>query len=285
MVNQRQPIWWPHSSESWHQLSHYFAAISIIEKSCWKKISHGIANYNYQLVVSDRLYFVQLINQDNLALLPQANGFPDLTQLVIFSKLNSWLAPCLFLSPLVRIFNWVDSPIVNVQTISTAAYQRSFLIFLTTLHSEKKTLNTTSKTLPSVNIVEHLSHYQTLASQRYSDSHKILSSINVAVDQAIELSTDFSATTFCHNDLSLSNQLWDKQSQQLTILDWEYACFNDPIFELANYFNALQLNENEQLSFIKEYQRISQIPVDLNKLKNMKKLATITNFVWELLSN
>jgi len=285
MADQKMPTWWCHSSNSWEQLANCFRPNTLSKQQQWQKLAHGITNDNYQLTTNDQRYFIQIVNDKNLNLLPQVDNYPDLTQLTVYTQLKPWLATSLLQSPQVRIFEWIDAPMVKQQLVPSVDYQLSFLTFIAILHSENNRLNSVSSNLPSLNISAHLSHYEQLAFKRYCDDQQTISAVKVAVDRAQKLAEKFSATTFCHNDLSLSNQLWNKKTQRLTILDWEYACFSDPIFELANYFNALQLSKLEQLSFVKHYQAASEVSVDLNKLNNMQELTKITNYLWSLVAN
>lgn len=56
-------------------------------------------------------------------------------------------------------------------------------------------------------------------------------------------------TSFCHNDLNSSNILFCEQTQELTILDYEYCGVNPLIFEFANFFNEMASSYENGFSF------------------------------------
>lgn len=45
-----------------------------------------------------------------------------------------------------------------------------------------------------------------------------------------------------HNDLSLLNVIWDKQNQQLQIIDFEWARINNPYWDYANFLREAKID-------------------------------------------
>lgn len=54
----------------------------------------------------------------------------------------------------------------------------------------------------------------------------------------------------CHNDLVAENLI---STPQLMFLDWEYACDNDPLFDLATVVEHHELNESQVALFLDAY--------------------------------
>lgn len=55
---------------------------------------------------------------------------------------------------------------------------------------------------------------------------------------------------FCHNDLNIGNILFEKT---VKFIDWEYSCFNDRYFDLANIIIEFNFTKEEESSFLKRY--------------------------------
>lgn len=53
-----------------------------------------------------------------------------------------------------------------------------------------------------------------------------------------EVTKDFEAShfVFSHNDLLAGNVLIRKKDKKVIFIDYEYSCFNYPIYDIANYF-------------------------------------------------
>jgi thiamine kinase-like enzyme len=54
----------------------------------------------------------------------------------------------------------------------------------------------------------------------------------------------------CHNDLVFNNII---TTPDLKFLDWEYACDNDPFFDLATVVEHHELRESQVMNFLNAY--------------------------------
>lgn len=45
-----------------------------------------------------------------------------------------------------------------------------------------------------------------------------------------------SPVVFCHNDLLLTNILYNQERNQVTFIDFEFAAYNAQAFDIANHF-------------------------------------------------
>lgn len=52
----------------------------------------------------------------------------------------------------------------------------------------------------------------------------------------MELSQLDSPSVYCHNDLLLTNILYDSQRSTVTFIDFEYTGFNYQAYDIANHF-------------------------------------------------
>ena len=81
---------------------------------------------------------------------------------------------------------------------------------------------------------------------------------------------------FCHNDLNLSNIMY---SDDIFFIDWDYAGFNHPYFDLALLFNAMNLTSNEEYNFLSIY---TDQPnnIDDELLNEYKKMSLYVEYLW-----
>ena len=81
---------------------------------------------------------------------------------------------------------------------------------------------------------------------------------------------------FCHNDLNLSNIMY---SDNIFFIDWDYAGFNHPYFDLALLFNAMNLTSNEEYNFLSIYAD-QENDIDHELLEEYKKMSLYVEYLW-----
>ena len=97
----------------------------------------------------------------------------------------------------------------------------------------------------------------------------------IEIDELINhLYTEKTELTFCHNDLTKPNILF---KESFSFLDWEYACLNDPYFDIATVISSFNLNEEEISSFLTGY---SSTNLNLNRVKDFIRLTKLTEKIW-----
>ena len=91
-----------------------------------------------------------------------------------------------------------------------------------------------------------------------------------------ELVTRDKHQVFCHNDLNLSNIMY---SDGIFFIDWDYAGFNHPYFDLALLFNAMNLTSKEEYNFLNIYtDQVNNIDDEL--LREYKKMSLYVEYLW-----
>ena len=285
---KKPPDWWIHDLEHWIELSSFFSFVQvnqITDKNCWKKLSTGQSNHNYRLDVltknTSKSYFVQLVNLDNQVLLPAVNPLAVIQQLDRYPKLQPWLVSCHLNTNSVRIFEWIDHSSISPSSFHDQFFS-SIVDFLTQLHSENISTNTLSE-YPMINITEHLQRYRRLALLKTPDSSR---QIEDTYQQAVSLTSNFVPNRLCHNDLSLSNFLWDKHQNQLKVVDWEYACYSDPVMDIAGLIINCHFNEHQEKHFLenclsKDYLEQIDLKPPFEKLSDMKQLSERLSRLWQ----
>ncbi|KAI3682955.1 hypothetical protein L1987_83357 [Smallanthus sonchifolius] len=60
---------------------------------------------------------------------------------------------------------------------------------------------------------------------------------------------------FCHNDLQYGNIMIDEDTRSITIIDYEYACYNPFMFDIANHFCEMAADYHTETPRILDYSK------------------------------
>lgn len=80
--------------------------------------------------------------------------------------------------------------------------------------------------------------------------HTGLHAFGVTCWQVIESIDGSGVACCCHNDLVVENVI---SASRLMLLDWEYACDNDPMFDLASLIGYHDLNDDKSHALLSAY--------------------------------
>ncbi len=297
----QMPDWWKHSMQAWLDLTEFFSVEQSALPANWQRLTKGQSNFNYKLTLkkenAKKLYFIQVVNVENLVLLPQnkAEQQPVLSFLRQYSLMKYWLVDCYLSTPSVRVFDWIEFKPLSVNLFNpevsrlTNSVQEKFLYddflssvseFISRLHKIEN-LHGDRKQPVTIDIRQHLIRYHQLASKR-SPEH--IEHIDRLLQHSLPLTEEFTPHKLCHNDLSLNNLLWDDARSQLKVIDWEYACYSDPVMDLAGFLLNFQLNNRQQQTFVEQYAEKTGLFINPDKLRNMNQLCKNISTLWQFCS-
>jgi choline/ethanolamine kinase len=60
---------------------------------------------------------------------------------------------------------------------------------------------------------------------------------------------------FCHNDLQYGNIMMDEVTKSITIIDYEYACYNPVAFDIANHFCEMAADYHTDTPHVLDYSK------------------------------
>lgn len=279
---RKAPGWWSHTVELWFEIADYFFNSNVFDSNIsdgtlWQRLSLGQSNYSYKLCLPEGAFFVQIVNTSNLDLLPQPEHRVSQFGLVQLINIEPWLVECYVDSAHVKISKWFLDTKSSKLSFDDDDFIVRLVEFLVALHSvDKNRIDAT--TLPSLNIRSHLRNYfEKVAVLELSDKPQFPFDLNAC----LKISASFEASAICHNDLSWPNLLWDQR--ELKVIDWEYACIGDPLFDLAGLIINCQLNRSQESKLIELYSTKLNKPVPLAKLSDMKDLYRTSSALWSVL--
>lgn len=76
----------------------------------------------------------------------------------------------------------------------------------------------------------------------------------------------------CHNDLNSNNII--KFEEKWYIIDWDFACLNDSLFDIASFISESLIYKNNINCFIKQFNLTN------DDIANVKKWIIYQNYIW-----
>lgn len=95
--------------------------------------------------------------------------------------------------------------------------------------------------------------------------------------QSLVQSWDSEPATFCHNDLALEHIL---MTSPIAVVDWEYAGYGHPWFDIASAIVINQLGSEQQYQLCSAYQAASGIETEKTDLMPWCQLVKVINDLW-----
>ncbi len=273
MIIKQPPDWWEFSSTAWQILSESLSQESSVVSSDlgaidnWKKIHTGITNFSYCLSCCEKRFFVQFIDPEKLIQLPQQKFFPICQTLSTYQKLQPWLAKCFIDTAELRVFEWLDATTSHNKLFDESSILRQLCHFLAVLHDG-------IGTLPMLDIQRHLNHLYELAVKNNPNEKKAFSLI---YEKSLLSAKKFTPTKICHNDLSPGNILLN---DKLFVVDWEYACIGDPLFDIAGLSFNFGLTLEQENNLFQAYNNLTGGFFHKEKFYEMKVLYELVCQLW-----
>lgn len=166
------------------------------------------------------------------------------------------------------LYDWVEAPTlaqldsltqveVLAQTLARIHQQQPELPSWSLQHRVDNYLQAVAQYDPAVAnpLAVELSHYKPLI-QQWDDGPKVL----------------------CHNDLSYAHILLATPAK---VVDWEYAGYGDPGFDIASAIEINQLSESAAQRLCALYVRHSGIEISLDEVQHWCRLIALINRLWD----
>ena len=87
---------------------------------------------------------------------------------------------------------------------------------------------------------------------------------------------------FAHNDLLPANFI--KDNEQLWLIDWEYAGYNTPLFDLGGLSSNNNFNEKEDIILLENYYEQKIKDEVIKKFKCLKSGSLLRETMWSMVS-
>jgi len=236
-------------------------------------IKGGITNKNFLVNDGSEKYFVRIGDDIPEHLVFRSNE-------VQASKAASRINICpklLFYNQSIQVFNFIEGKTFDSNDI-------------------KKNLDNITKLVKKVHtkIPDHLigqsvifwvfhviKNYKKFLDNHQSSYKKILPDLLKKALKLENISSPFEIV-FSHNDLLPANFI--QNQEQIWLIDWEYAGFNTPLFDLGGLASNNDFNENEEEYLLENYFEKKLSSELLIKYKAVKCASLLRETMWSMVS-
>jgi len=236
-------------------------------------IKGGITNKNFLVNDGSEKYFVRIGDDIPEHLVFRSNE-------VQASKAASRINICpklLFYNQSIQVFNFIEGKTFDSNDI-------------------KKNLDNITKLVKKVHtkIPDHLigqsvifwvfhviKNYKKFLDNHQSSYKKILPELLKKALKLENISSPFEIV-FSHNDLLPANFI--QNQEQIWLIDWEYAGFNTPLFDLGGLASNNDFNENEEKYLLENYFEKKLSSELLIKYKAVKCASLLRETMWSMVS-
>ncbi|MBE2893786.1 phosphotransferase [Spirabiliibacterium falconis] len=228
---------------------------------CWQSAVHAVENLagnTVKVTLADGAAFVVRYFSDALDEL----GSHRRTEAELLTHLYGldFVPQCYFQHDNGIVYHWVEGQPVAYWSEALLA---KLAMQLNTLHQFSQTAYSTLQTLPHLDLMQHI--FGLL--QQLSPEHqgKWLLSLN-----DLPPYKESPIATLGHHDLHRNNVILTPENH-LVWLDWEYASWSNPAFDLASVIVNNQLDNTQQQLLWRYYLRDNTV---IKKTTQLKKLTT-----------
>jgi len=237
------------------------------------KIDGGITNQNFLVEDGIKKFFVRVGKDIPEHLVFRSNE-------IIASKVASSLQ----ISPKV-IFNNDDLQVIDFIKGSTLNEKEIKENLNEVISLIKKVHHEMPKNMYGQSIIfwvfHVIRHYNKFLEENNSEYTSMLSELLKKSDLIEKKSSPFEIV-FAHNDLLPANFI--KDNEQLWLIDWEYAGYNTPLFDLGGLSSNNNFNEKEDIILLENYYEKKIEDEIINKFKCLKSASLLRETMWSMVS-
>jgi len=249
--------------------------------TCWsgpvspERIKGGITNANFRVVDAGRSYFVRI--GDDIPV----HGVMRFNELAA-----SRAAAICGLSPEVRhietgalVFDFIEARTLSAEDVRAPQNLGRILELVRRCHQEMP------REIRGPALIFWVFHVL----QDYAHSLKDGNSAHLpALTRLMQIADDLESivgqidVVYGHNDLLPSNFLDD--GKRLWLIDWDYAGFNSPLFDLANLCSNNEVSPEDETSLIEAYFERHADDALLRRYQAMKCASLLRETMWSMIS-
>ena len=236
-------------------------------------IKGGITNKNFLVSDGSKKYFVRIGNDIPEHLVFRSNE-------VQASKAAGKIGICpelLFHNKSIQVFNYIEGKTFNSEEIKKNLDKITKLV--KTVHTKIPDLLVGQSVIFWVFHV--IKNYKNYLDNHQSSYKKILPDLLKKALKLENISSPFEIV-FSHNDLLPANFI--QNEEQIWLIDWEYAGFNTPLFDLGGLASNNDFTDNEEEYLLENYFEKKLSSELLLKYKAIKCASLLRETMWSMVS-
>ena len=237
------------------------------------KIDGGITNQNFLVTDSNKKYFVRVGEDIPEHLVSRSN---ELNSSIAAASLG--IAPeVIYNNENLQVIKFIESKTLNDKDVKEKI--EDIILLIRKVHKEiPKKLNGQSFIFWVFHVIRHYSNYLENNKSKYSS---MLSDLLTKSQKLEEKSSPYEIV-FGHNDLLPANFLDD--GNRLWLIDWEYAGYNTPLFDLGGLSSNNNFNPKEEIFLLENYFEKKINPQLLNQYNCLKCASLLRETMWSMVS-
>ena len=236
-------------------------------------IKGGITNQNFLVTDGSKKYFVRIGNDIPEHLVFRSNE-------VNASKAASEIGICpnlLYNNSSVQIFDYIFGKTLESKDIKNNL--ESIIDLIKKVHT--KIPNHLIGQSVIFWVFHVIKNYKKFLDNNESVYSKILPELLKKSIELENISSPFDIV-FSHNDLLPANFI--QNEEKIWLIDWEYAGFNSPLFDLGGLASNNNFNENEEEYLLENYFKKKLSSKILIKYKAIKCASLLRETMWSMVS-
>ena len=237
------------------------------------KIDGGITNQNFLVTDSNKKYFVRVGEDIPEHLVSRSN---ELNSNIAAASLG--IAPeVIYNNDNLQVIKFIESKTLTDKDVKEKI--EDIILLIRKVHKEiPKKLNGQSFIFWVFHVIRHYSNYLENNKSKYSS---MLSDL-LTKSQILEEKSSPYEIVFGHNDLLPANFLDD--GNRLWLIDWEYAGYNTPLFDLGGLSSNNNFNPKEEIFLLENYFEKKINSQLLNQYNCLKCASLLRETMWSMVS-
>jgi len=248
---------------------------------CWHGEIHieplggGMTNLNFKVVDGDRACVVRLGVDDPVHLISRAN---EIAAGAAAHAIGTSPEP-LYREDGIQVVRFVDGRVYGEADVRVDANLERIVELLRRFHRE------VPRHFDGVPVMfwvfQVLRHYRNLLERGNSPYASRLAELTQITDD-LEAAVGAVQIVFGHNDLLAANFIDD--GEKIWLIDFDYAGFNSPLFDLANLASNNELGESQELAMLEQYFDTRPGAALMASYRAMKCASLLRETMWSMVS-
>ena len=253
----------------------------ILDLPCWQggvsiePLSGGMTNLNFKVSDGDARFVVRLGEDDPLHLISRANEIAS-SQAAFEAGLSPELV---YHEPGILVVRFVDGKVFDEADVRVDANLERIVELLRRFHHD---VPPRFKQVPVMFwVFQVLRHYNNLLLQGDSAHGARLPEL-AAIAGDLESAVGAVEIVFGHNDLLAANFIDD--GEKIWLIDFDYAGFNSPLFDLSNLASNNELSAQQEDAMLQQYFGCKPDRGRLASYQAMKCASLLRETMWSMVS-
>jgi thiamine kinase-like enzyme len=257
------------------------AADRIATLPCWshavdiEPLSGGMTNLNFKVRDGDQAYVVRLGEDDPIHLISRANEIASCE-----AAFAVGISPELvYHEPGILVVRFVEGRVYGEADVRDDGNLHRIVALLRRFHHElPKRFNQVAVMFW---VFQVFRHYQNLLTQGASAHAARLPEL-ARIGRELETAVGPVEIVFGHNDLLAANFIDD--GERIWLIDFDYAGFNSPLFDLANLASNNELSDAQERVLLEKYFGVAANDAVQRSFQAMKCASLLRETLWSMVS-